>query len=218
MERGLLRYAGIILPVRSRNSSGAESLTVGRPDGNSKARIGASNRCPEKDGTFCEPPKMRTQCGHEIPRCASPPKRLCKFSFLIGFWSRRAGSNRRPADYELVSPGLHRRPPASVNVYGARGWGRAGFHQRPPRLWASTAVAVTVAVKVAVRRDLRGPGLDGSSRVATEGVPNCWHTGHASAAAQRRRRELSGRTGGDGGRESPGATQVRPLVEAPRPD
>jgi hypothetical protein len=52
-------------------------------------------------------------------------------------------------DYELVSAGFQWRPPASVNVYGARGWGRAGFHGRPPRLWASAAVAVTVAVKFA---------------------------------------------------------------------
>ena len=80
---------------------------------------------------------MRTQCGHEIPRCASPLKSLCKLSFLKGFWSRRADSNRRPADYELVSAGFQGRPltytvqgvgaaPDSTDVHPASG--------RPPPL------------------------------------------------------------------------------------
>jgi hypothetical protein len=38
-----------------------------------------------------------------------------------GRWSQRANSNRRPADYELDSPGLHRRPGA----YTGQGFGAA---------------------------------------------------------------------------------------------
>jgi len=94
---------------------------------------------------------MRTQCGHEIPSYASSLKCLRNFLFLKCFWSRRADSNRRPANYELVSAGFQGRPPASTDVYGARVRIAVRFHGRPPRLWASAAVAVTVAVKVAVR-------------------------------------------------------------------
>jgi hypothetical protein len=44
--------------------------------------------------------KIRTQCGHEIPRFVRPLKRLCKFPIFMAFCSRRADSNRRPADTE----------------------------------------------------------------------------------------------------------------------
>ena len=108
-----------------------------------------------------------------IRRSASRDRRVSAWNH----WSRRAGSNRRPADYELVAAGFQGRPPASVNVYGARAWRRARFHGRPLLLWASAPVAVTVAVKVTIRgggdpgsqvwidhRDPRAPTVRGVPR------------------------------------------------------
>jgi hypothetical protein len=92
--------------------------------------------CDAGFGRFCGPLRIRTQCRHEIPRYAGPLRRLRKFSFIIGFWSRRADSG---ADllitnwFHRVSRGVHRRP----GTYTGQGVGQmsdsTGVHSVSPR-------------------------------------------------------------------------------------
>jgi len=64
-------------------------------------------------------------------------------------WSRRPDSNRRPADYESLSPSFRGRPRASIVVH-RRGLGRiARFRGRPPR--AQSSIPVVVALLSAAR-------------------------------------------------------------------